>query len=209
MYIRNLRKPSPNKNVFKFASAKVRETIMCESTLEFDVCFYHEYNEAIEHYGSQPEGFEYRFKGKNLPYTPDTLIRYVDQTEKYHEYKPYSLACDPIFREKFAAKQEASLKLGIELILVTEKQIRINPILNNLKLLHRYSGIYGINVIQHELLKFVQKSGRITLKDICSEFKLTPGVSRSFLCSLIHKGILKTELYSDDLTLNPTVWRPS
>ncbi|QLE83954.1 hypothetical protein FLM48_01930 [Shewanella sp. Scap07] len=43
MYIRNLRKPSPNKNVFKFASAKVSETIMCESTLEFDACFHHEY----------------------------------------------------------------------------------------------------------------------------------------------------------------------
>lgn len=36
MYIRNLRKLSPNKNVFKFASAKASETIMCESTLEFD-----------------------------------------------------------------------------------------------------------------------------------------------------------------------------
>ena len=39
MYIRNLRKPSPNKNVFKFASAKVSNVIMCESTLEFDACF--------------------------------------------------------------------------------------------------------------------------------------------------------------------------
>ena len=36
MYIRNLRKPSPNKNVFKFASAKINNVIMCESTLEFN-----------------------------------------------------------------------------------------------------------------------------------------------------------------------------
>ncbi len=57
MYIRNLRKPSPNKNVFKFASAKVSETIMCESTLEFDACFHHEYNETIATFGSQPKKY--------------------------------------------------------------------------------------------------------------------------------------------------------
>ena len=45
MYIRNLRKPSPNKNVFKFASTKISDVIMCESTLEFDACFHHEYKD--------------------------------------------------------------------------------------------------------------------------------------------------------------------
>jgi hypothetical protein len=85
MYIRNLRKPSPNKNVFKFASTKISDVIMCESTLEFDACFHHEYNDAIESYGSQPEGFKYQFRGKILPYTPDALIAYFDGVEKYHE----------------------------------------------------------------------------------------------------------------------------
>jgi hypothetical protein len=67
MNIRNLRKPSPNKNVFKFASTKVSDAIMYESRLEFDACFHHEYNDEIESYGSQPEGLKYGFNGKILP----------------------------------------------------------------------------------------------------------------------------------------------
>jgi hypothetical protein len=206
MYIRNLRKPSPNKNVFKFASRKVSETIMCEGTLEFDACFHHEYNDLIESYGSQPEGFYYDFCGKRLPYTPDSIVRYVNGTVQFHEYKPYSKISEPIFREKFAARKEASQQLGIGLILVTDRQIRVNPILNNLKLLHRYSGIYEVNSLQNELLKVIKKSGKIKLNDIASQFGLTVGESRPFLYLLIQKGFLKADLENADLRYNPTLW---
>ncbi|WP_076538389.1 TnsA endonuclease N-terminal domain-containing protein [Shewanella sp. UCD-KL21] len=206
MYIRNLRKPSPNKNVFKFASAKVSETIMCESTLEFDACFHHEYNETIETFGSQPKGFYYCFEGKRLPYTPDALLHYIDGTTKFHEYKPYSKTFDPIFRAKFVAKKEAAQALGTELILVTDKQIRVNPILNNLKLLHRYSGIYGVTDIQRELLQLIRHSGKIQLDDVADEYELSVGETRSFLYSLINKGLLEADLTQDDLSCNPFVW---
>lgn len=206
MYIRNLRKPSPNKNVFKFASAKVNKVIMCESTLEFDACFHHEYNDEIESYGSQPEGFKYEFNGKTLPYTPDALILYKNSNEKYHEYKPYSQISSLLFRAKFKAKRQASLKLGRELILVTDRQIRVNPILNNLKLLHRYSGVYGVNTVQKELLNLIQKSGAMKFNDVSSQLGLSTGEARSFLYALIHKGFLKADLSREDLTYNPTLW---
>ena len=179
MYIRNLRKPSPNKNVFKFVSEEVSETIMCESTLEFDACFHHEYSETIETFGSQPKGFYYCFEGKRLPYTPDALLHYIDGTTKFHEYKPYSKTFDPIFRAKFVAKKEAAQALGTELILVTDKQIRVNPILNNLKLLQRYSGIYGVTDIERELLQLVRKSDNIQLADVASEYNLPIAETRS------------------------------
>ncbi|MEI6896304.1 MAG: TnsA endonuclease N-terminal domain-containing protein [Psychromonas sp.] len=206
MYIRDLRKPSPNKNVFKFASEKVGQAIMCESTLEFDACFHNEYNNSIESYGTQPEGFKYNFRGKMLPYTPDTLVRYIDKSEKFHEYKPYSAISSPIFREKFIARKLAAKQLGIELILVTDRQIRVNPILNNLKLLHRYSGVYGVTYIQHKLLQAIQKSGQVKLNDVSEEFNLSLGESRSFLYALIHKGFLIADLSNEDLTCNPTLW---
>ena len=113
MYIRNLRKPSPNKNVFKFTSAKINDVVMCESTIEFDACFHHEYNDDIKSFGSQPEGFKYEFNGKILPYTPDTLVIYNNGVENYHEYKPKSKTKPASFKEKFKVKKAASLKLGI------------------------------------------------------------------------------------------------
>lgn len=206
MYIRNLRKPSPNKNVFKFASTKVSSVVMCESTLEFDACFHHEYNDLIESFGSQPEGFKYEFMSKSLPYTPDALISYTDKTQKYHEYKPYSKIASPLFRAEFAAKRAASLKLGIDLVLVTDRQIRVNPILNNLKLLHRYSGVFGISSIQKELLNFIHKSGAIKLNDISRQIGLPIGEARSYLFALMGKGLIKANLGIDDLTNNPTLW---
>ena len=206
MYIRSLRKPSPNKNVFKFASAKVSETIMCESSLEFDACFHNEYNDFIEVFGSQPEGFYYDFEGKRLPYTPDVIVHFIDGTVKFHEYKPYSKTFDPIFRAKFVAKKEAAQSLGADLILVTERQIRVNPILNNLKILHRYSGIYGLNTIQIELLKLIKRTGKISVNDVAITQSLSLGEARSYLYSLIHKGLIKTNLNQDDLTCNPSVW---
>ncbi|MEZ9819869.1 TnsA endonuclease N-terminal domain-containing protein [Shewanella sp. 10N.286.45.A1] len=182
------------------------ETIMCESTLEFDACFHHEYNETIETFGSQPKGFYYCFEGKRLPYTPDALLHYIDGTTKFHEYKPYSKTFDPIFKAKFVAKKEAAQALGTELILVTDKQIRVNPILNNLKLLHRYSGIYVVSDIQRELLQLIQNSGKIQLDDVADEYALSVGETRSFLYSLINKGLLEADLSQDDLTCNPSVW---
>ena len=206
MYIRNLRKPSPNKNVFKFASSKVSDVIMCESTLEFDACFHHEYNDDIKSFSSQPEGFKYQFNGKILPYTPDALIQYKNNVEVFHEYKPYSKISSPIFRDKFIAKRAASLKLGRELILVTDKQIRVNPILNNLKLLHRYSGVYGVSDIQQKLLHIIQQSGAIKLNDVSSELDLSKGDARSSLYALIHGGFITTDLDNEDLSDNPMLW---
>jgi len=179
---------------------------MCESTLEFDACFHHEYNDLIESFGSQPEGFKYEFIGKSLPYTPDALISYTDKTQKYHEYKPYSKIASPLFRAEFAAKRAASLKLGIDLVLVTDRQIRVNPILNNLKLLHRYSGVFGISSIQKELLNFIHKSGAIKLNDISRQIGLPIGEARSYLFALMGKGLIKANLGIDDLTNNPTLW---
>lgn len=210
MYIRNLRKPSPNKNVFKFASAKVNDVIMCESSIEFDACFHHEYDNDVTSFASQPKGFKYRFKGKNLPYTPDALIIYKDSSERFHEYKPYSQTSCPIFREKFAAKRTASIELlGIDLILVTDRQIRVNPILNNLKLLHRYSGVYGVSYVQKELLNLIKHSGFIKLNDICELYGLPLGETRASLYALLHKGLLKTDLGREDLNKNPTFWAVS
>ena len=206
MYIRSLRKPSPNKNVFKFASTKVSETIMCESSLEFDACFHHEYNDCIEVFGSQPEGFYYDFEGKRLPYTPDMIVHFIDGTVKFHEYKPYRKTFDPIFSAKFVAKKAAAQSLGADLILITERQIRVNPILNNLKILHRYSGIYGLNEIQIELLKLIKKTGEISVNNVAAKQSLTLGETRSHLYSLIHKGLIKVNLKRDDLDCNPVVW---
>lgn len=179
---------------------------MCEGSIEFDACFHHEFNHSVESFSSQPQGFYYEFDGKRLPYTPDTLIRYVDGRLVFHEYKPFRKTLDPIFIARFVEKQATSRSLGIELILVTEKQVRVNPVLNNLKLLHRYSGPHEINNFQRTLLRGFQSTGPIRLNQIAEEHRLPLGETRALVITLISKGLLAADLDREDLTLNPLVW---
>lgn len=132
-------KHSRVKNLFKFVSSKMNQVMTVESYLEFDTCFHLEYSPQVTTFIAQPEGFRYRYAGKDCPYTPDFEVTESGQV-KWLEVKPYSKAQHSDFFIQFKAKQAKAQEIGIPLILVTEKQIRVNPILNNLKILHRYSG---------------------------------------------------------------------
>ncbi len=140
MYIRNLRKPSPNKNIYKFSSLKNQDAVMCESRLEKDCCYHFEYDPDVVQYESQPEGFYYDFNGKERPYTPDFLVTYHDGTFEYVEVKPYLKTLSKTFKQEFSARKEAATQRGFRLILVTDKQIRYGYFLKNVELVHRYSG---------------------------------------------------------------------
>nr|WP_159063849.1 TnsA endonuclease N-terminal domain-containing protein [Thaumasiovibrio occultus] len=131
MYNRNLRKPNPTKNVFKFSSQKNREMVLCEGSLEFDACFHFEYSKDVLSFTSQPTGFYYHFCEKQNPYTPDFLVHYRDGSHQFWEVKPRAKAQNSSFRAKFEARQRAAKELGETVCLVTERQIRLNPLLNN------------------------------------------------------------------------------
>ncbi|MCG3760744.1 hypothetical protein EXA21_14730 [Vibrio cincinnatiensis] len=140
MYVRNLRKPSANKNVYKFVSAKNGCTIMCESSLEYDCCYHLEYSDDVVRYESQPKGYRFSYQGKDHPYTPDFLVHKKDGTSYLLEVKPLSKTFSPEFQVMFRQKQEVAMALDTPLLLVTERQIRMGAHLDNLKLVHRYNG---------------------------------------------------------------------
>ena len=205
MYIRNLRKPSANKNVFKFASAKTKSTILCESSIEFDACFHHEYDENVLFYESQPKGYYYILDGQSRSYTPDALVKYRNGKLQFIEYKPSSKKSDVSFQREFTAKQKAAQKLGIQLILVTTEQIRITPLLDNLKLLHRYACSSVINEAQEILLHKVQSMKQIKLNELSDILKLSYGEVRANICLLLSLGLITADLYTESLSDNPTI----
>lgn len=207
MYIRNLRKASPVKNVYKFASVKMNDTIMCEGSLEYDACFHHEYNEDVLSFVSQPEGFYYQLDGKSLPYTPDALIHYKDGMSQYLEYKPKRKTLNSDFKVRFTARREAAKKLGIELVLVTEAQIRVFPYLDNLILLHRYTGIQSQTPVQERILSSICTAQKKPLSQIAVQHNLPVGEARANVFSLLTRGWLKADLENENLMEDPLVWR--
>ncbi|MDW2312502.1 Tn7 transposase TnsA N-terminal domain-containing protein [Vibrio sp. 1075] len=107
---------------------------MCESSLEYDCCYYLEYSDDVVSYQSQPKSYSFSYQGKEHPYTPDFLVHKKDGTSYLIEVKPLSKTFQPEFQDKFRQNQFMANELGTSLLLVTDRQIRNEVHLNNLKL---------------------------------------------------------------------------
>lgn len=206
MYRRRL-KHSPVKNLFRFASAKMKTVLTLESSIEFDACFHFEYSPEIASFEAQPEGFYYPFKGKTLPYTPDFKVVTQQQEKQFIEVKPVEKILNPDFRERFLARQRAAHDQGVPLLLVTERQIRIYPILGNLKLLHRYSGCHSLTPLHLRVLELVEKYGMISLMNLVRSTGTGEGEMLSTTLSLIARGRLATNLIDQGFSMDSEVWR--
>jgi hypothetical protein len=177
-----------------------------ESGLEFDTCFHFEYSPNIISFEAQPEGFYYYYLGKELPYTPDFLVADKVKGLRFFEVKYKSEVADPEFREKFTCRQRDAQARGVPVILVTEKQIRLNPILNNLKLLHRYAGLQSMTSLHYKILELVKHSGVISVRDLLSHTDAMEGEVLASTVTWLSVGQLKTDLSSSDLGLDSLIW---
>lgn len=205
MYRRRL-KHSPVKNIFRFASAKMGVVVTAESSLEFDTCFHLEYSRDIASFEAQPEGFYYTFEGKKLPYTPDFKVQHRQQGTQFIEIKPHEKTLNQDFRTRFQVKQLAAQDKGLTLILVTDRQVRVYPILDNLKLLHRYSGFQSITSLHLQLLEAVERYGMTTLLNLVRSTGIRQEEVLSTALSLIASGRLASNLLDRDFGLNSEIW---
>ncbi len=205
MYRRNLRHSRVN-NLFKFTSLKMNTVLTVESFLEFDACFHLEYSGAVKRFEAQPEGFYYFFNGKNFPYTPDFLVIDYDNKPYFLEVKPSEHITNTDFLQRFPAKQQEAIKMGSPLKLVTEKQIRESPVLNNLKLLHRYAGFQSTTTLHEELLVLIKASDGLTLSKLCELTGTSQGEVLACVLSLIARGSINSNLHEKDLGITTLVW---
>ncbi len=205
MYRRHL-KHSRVKNLFKFVSAKMNTVFTVESSLEFDTCFHLEYSPAVIAFEAQPEGFYYAFEGRDCPYTPD--FRVVDQqgNASLIEVKPSDKVADPDFLQRFPIKQQKAFELSSPLKLVTERQIRIDPILGNLKLLHRYSGFQSFTPLHMQLLGLVKDLGRVSLARLSGSTGAPPEDVLATALSLIARGLIHSDLTEHEMGFSSIVW---
>lgn len=205
MYVRTL-KQSQVKNISKFMSLKNDLIIRTESMLEFDMCFHLEYSPDVVSFESQPQGFHYEHQGKRLPYTPDFLITHSSGLQQLLEVKPLSKTQRPDFQSKFIQKQQVAQKLNLSLILITEKQMRTGHLLNNFKLLHRYSGLHSISATQKAIINLIQKVNKIQINQIANSLNISDGEALTGVLSWLSKGALQTDYSNEAINGNSYVW---
>jgi len=189
------------KNIYRFPSQKTGETIFTESTLEFNACFHFEYASQVVYFESQPLGFEYYIENEVHSYTADFASIDRQGIRRLYEVKPHKIAIKDSFIHEFKAKQEAAIDLGFELVVIDEIQICIKPLLDNLKVLHRYVMHECSEELHRQILSEVFSVKTVTIEDISKSV----GHGRNLaceICALIAKGELGLDLYEpiDDQT---------
>ncbi len=181
---------------------------MCESGLENDACFLFEYNANVISYLSQPRGFEYLHEGKTCFYTPDFLVQYADFTTEYFEVKPFTRAIEFEFKKKFRSIKTAAMENETIISLITERQIHIQPRLENAKLLHRYAGIQSLNSFQDKILDFLsaEPSCTVSVGELVVRFKRSKGEVHSNLLAMLSAGYIQANLLEHQFHQDTQIW---
>lgn len=205
---RKLNKSAIN-NIHRFSSQKMGKTILTETTLEYHACFHFEYSYQILAFESQPIGFEYALVDQPHYYTPDFAAVNRQGIRSFYEAKPEVIAQKISFKDEFIVKQSAANKIGYNLVLITDRQINVSPLLDNLKILHRYAfdGYFVDVSILHQIISQVSMLGSPTIEQLNA---LVGGDKNLIaeICYLISKGILLTDLHQP-LSCCSNIWEAS
>lgn len=155
-------KASAVKNLFKFPSTKscddrncrTYSMILVESSLEKDYCFHLECDSVVYRYYPQPRTFTLTSELlTSRDYTPDFEVLYHDGRKAFIEIKKDFESLDPLYLHKLELATRQMAVDGYGFLWVDESQIRLEPLLNNLKRLQRYRSAEGVHAGTYSLLK--------------------------------------------------------
>lgn len=122
---RKLPKSSLVKPVIQFYSVKNKAAMFCESELEVDALRLLEFAPSVARYVTQPKSFSWRYQGRELRYTPDILVQYINGIYEFVEVKPLVKAKNKVFTDKFVAlRKQFSFGQNSALRLMTCPTIR-------------------------------------------------------------------------------------
>ncbi|EJG1722898.1 TnsA endonuclease N-terminal domain-containing protein [Vibrio parahaemolyticus] len=183
------------KNISRFVSLKTNSIHTVESDLEFDACFHFEFSPQIVNFEAQPIGFEYFIEGKRRRYTPDFLVTYEDSYQSFYEIKPKRIAEKYEFKEKFIAQKEQALDCGKDLHVLTEDDIQIYPLLENLRIIRRYVCDDNLNSIQRQILSLFKKYGELRIEQVVQFSSVHSSRSLPALYDLIARQLLSIDMH--------------
>lgn len=130
-----------------------------------------------------------------------------NEQSTFFEVKHSSQILKPDFRERFEEKQRVALsEFNRRLVLVTEKQIRMGPTLDNFKLLHRYSGLRTVTEFQKRVLAFIQRKQMVKLQEVSLYFGLSEQDTLISTLPWLSSGHVKTDLNTIGFGLETCVW---
>lgn len=190
--MRKITNTGSSKIIGKFPSEKSGRLVGYESQLERDYVFLMEYDRKVACFTHQPLRLRFTLNGKKRTYTPDYLVLMENDEKHVIEVKPEKKVAR--YAEKFEAVKQILTDNGYIFSVVTEKFIRKQPRLSNVKLLHRYCRISR----RPEAVKaaegfFAQAAEQVLIDDAISNLS-TMGVLTVEFYAMMYRGIIGFDL---------------
>lgn len=147
-------KSSAVKSIFKFPSTKSFVgashlpflLIVVESALEKDYCFHLEADPSVVSYFAQPKTFVVNSEMlTNRDYTPDFEVHFLCGRKAYVEVKKDFTSLEVEYLHKLEMTAVLMRQASYEFLRVDESQIRIQPLLDNLRKLQRFRDRFSNN----------------------------------------------------------------
>lgn len=181
-----------------------------ESSLERDALILIEFNLSIKRYLSQPRTFNYFYNKKDMKYTPDIFIEYINGKKLYIEVKyRKDLKKDwDILKPKFkAAIKELSDEDDTRFKIWSEKEIR-TPLLKNATFLlpYRYRNFenYQLEMMKKVVSRFNETSPEDVI-NICASNLEARAEFLNTLWYALSNQIIKADL-TRPLTMKSPIW---
>lgn len=156
----------------KFPSQKMNKMVHWESLLERDAIFHFEYHPLVVKYQEQPSiEFYYDQHGEQHRYIPDFLVTFKDDSELLVEIKYVCDLASKKARDKYKAVAQRFEEQGRRFRIMTELDIRREPLLSNLQHIHRGGKRIAQTESEVQLAKTLAGSSHLTLANAVAQLK--------------------------------------
>jgi TnsA-like endonuclease N terminal len=138
MPVRKVSNRSKKNTIGHFPSLKMKRMIAFESLLERDGIYTFDFDQDVLAYEEQPLSIEYEHEGKKRHYTPDFLLKKLNQSVIV-ECKPAVFVDSVENRRKFDVARKWCDEHGYQFQVLIETELRAGFRLENIKLLTRFA----------------------------------------------------------------------
>jgi hypothetical protein len=193
MGVRKITNKGVKRVIGKFPSLKMRRLICWESQIERDYIYLLEFDPAVVSYAEQPLRISYHLDGKERHYTPDFLVKRVDKN-LIVEVKQVEEAQKEEKQRLFRIASAICARDNYEFVVVTDTMIRVQPRLDNIKLLTRYQRI-PIHDPQYQIIcyELFSKCSEVRFSEVV-QFFASRNIGKQVVFSLLYWGILTVDL---------------
>jgi hypothetical protein len=185
------------KNIGRFPSLKNGRAVWYESLLERDFIFLLEIDTDVAAYREQPTTIRFRAGDAIYTYTPDFLV-VREKERQIVEVKPAERLKERKYQVTFQHAREIFQRVGYEFLVLTENSIQKQPLLDNVKVLHKYSRTPISYADQVEAHKFFGRKKISTLSEI-TEYFASRGRGQQVVYALIYFGVIYADLVAAPL----------